>query len=458
MNAMPDGVSAEPVTQMVAADPAVHRHDQLPNGAAGAAVIRTAGPDDLPAIWRFSADAYLQFRTCSYSDFAAIWRHRWDDNPAMESGLPRGWVLEGARSDVLGFCGLVPIRLKVGARSRTTLCGSNWYIRPEWRTQSLRGFRRYLALAADHVMLSTGLSAVAARVHGCVGGMEPMPVAGTDRGLWWILDSRRFLEWKAQDLLAKGGPVALAARQPALAAALGAALPVALGLVTEPRRGLLRWFARARIAFDCPALEVGPVDRFSGEFDEHWRRYRDRHDVTVERTAAFLDWRHRRLPGFAGECFTLACRERGGRLLGYVSLQRQGYNGRLPGCYVVTDLFYPVEREEVLQNMMNAAFRFVVERDGVVLKLSGFHPAVYAALAGQRPHVIDSRTLHGLAGGGLAGGLLAILGLDGRRPNSGRGRPQNLGSCWFKAPSGELTETLRHGSWWPSGIDGTNNL
>ena len=75
-----------------------------------------------------------------------------------------------------------------------------------------------------------------------------------------------------------------------------------------------------------------------------------------------------------------ACRE-DGRLAGYVALQTPGYHGRLPGCFIVTDLFYAAEREDVLHNLMNAAFRFAVASGGTVLKLSGFPSAVEPAAA-----------------------------------------------------------------------------
>jgi hypothetical protein len=422
---------------------------------AAPARLRVLELDDLPAIWRFCARHYDVYQGCSFEEFRDIWEHRWLHNPAASPGQPLGWVLEAPEAEVVGFGGLVPIRLKVGPRSETAMCGANWYIRPEYRRHSLAAFRHYAALGGSHLLLSTGLSAAAALVHARSGaGMRRMPVDGIDRSLWWIIDAERFLTWKVAQLGAASGLWRVIAAAPGLRA-LSAAWPIALGIYTDPKRRILPWLARAKLAFDCPPLPVERVASFTEEFDAYWAEHRHRFDVTVERTSKFLNWRHFLLPKAAGESFVLACREHG-RLAGYVALQTPGYHGRLPGCFVVTDLFYPPEREDVLRNLMNAAFRFAVAGGGTVLKLSGFHPTVYDALASQRPHVIAPDTLRTLARGRLGQGLLAGIGLGHKsRPSAKRAAD---GSYWYKAPDAELARICGEGTWWPSGIDGTSNF
>ena len=418
--------------------------------------LRVLCLDDLPAIWRFCARHYDVYRGCGYADFRDIWEHRWLHNPAACPGQPLGWILETAAAEVVGFSGLVPIRLKVGRQSETALCGANWYIRPEYRRHSLAAFRQYAALGADHVLLSTGLSPAAALVHArSGGGMRRVPVDGIDQSSWWIIDPKRFLAWKLAELGAASGLWRAIAAAPALEALVGTTWPIALGIYTDPERRVLPWFGKAKIDFDCPPLPVERVASFAGEFDEYWAEHRQAYDVTVERTSKFLNWRHFQLPSVAGECFAFACRD-GGELAGYVALQAPGYHGRLPGCFIVTDLFYPPGREDVLRNLMNAAFRFVVARGGTVLKLSGFHPVVHAALASQRPHVIAPDKLRALARGRLGQGLLAAIGL-GHKPRPSAKRAAN-GSYWYKVPSGDLAQICRGGTWWPSGVDGTNNF
>jgi hypothetical protein len=98
----------------------------------------------------------------------------------------------------------------------------------------------------------------------------------------------------------------------------------------------------------------------------------------------------------------------------------------------------------------------VVASGGTVLKLSGLHPKVHAALASQRPHVIPPGTLRTLARGRLGHGLLAGLGL-GHKARSSAKRAVDV-SYWYKAPDAELARICRDGTWWPSGIDGTSNL
>ncbi|HET6468457.1 MAG TPA: hypothetical protein VFG43_08790 [Geminicoccaceae bacterium] len=408
--------------------------------------------DDLPAVWRFCAQSYGVFRGCSYQEFRDLWDHRWRHNPAAHPGQPLGWVLETLEAEVVGFAGLVPLRLKIGPESLVAFCGANWSVHPAYRQHSLAIFRQYTALGESHVVLSTGVRPAAAILH--ARAMQRIPVDGIDRALWWIIDPKRFLAWKVAQLGAASRVWRAVAAAPVLGA-LGAAWPVALGICTDPERRVLPWLGRARIAFDCRPLAVERVTWFTAEFDRYWSEHRRRCDVTVERDSEFLNWRHVLLPEAAGECFALACRDRG-RLLGYATLQTPGYHGRLPGCFTVTDLFYPPEREDVLGNLMNAAFRFAVERGGTVLKLSGFHPAVHAALASQRPIVIAPDTLRTLLPDGLGRGLLAGSGLGRKTRPAARRLPE--GSYWYKVPTAELARICRSGSWWPSGIDGTSNL
>ena len=420
-----------------------------------AARLRSVRPDDLPAIWRFCTRSYDKYRGCSFEDFRAVWDHHWVHNPATSPKHPLGWVVETPDSEVVGFSGLVPMRLKIGSGSETALCGADWFIRPEHRSLSLTAFRQYAALGARHLMLSTGLSPAAAGIHARTRmGMERIPVGGIDRRLWWIVDAKQFVAWKVDQLGESSALWRALAAAPALQA-LSAAWPALLGVCTDPKRRVLRWLARSKVAFDCEPLPVERVTWFTDEFDEFWGAHRDRYDVTVERTSKFLNWRHLLLPRATGESFALACRDQG-RLMGYVTLQRSGYHGRLPGCFIVTDLFYPAEREDVFRNLMNAAFRLVIERRGAILKMSGFHPAVYAALATQRPHVIDPDALRRLARGPFGRGAFGRLGLGGKRRPGDR-RPAD-GSYWYKAPTAELARVCRHGSWWPTGIDGTTHL
>jgi hypothetical protein len=425
---------------------------RAPDSGTAGAHVREVRTDDLPTIWNFCAQSYDVFQGVSYEEFEDVWKHRWTENPAASTGQPLGWTLQTSEGQVVGFAGIVPLRLKIGRRSLTAFCGANWCVKPEYRRHSLAIFRKYTELAARHVVVSTGVLPAAAAVH--ARAMQPMPVEGADKALWWIIDPKRFLAWKVAKLGASSRLWTAIGAIPRLSV-LGGIWPIALGMYTDPKRRLLPWLSAANIAFDCPPLPVGRITWFTAEFDQFWSEQRERYDVTVERYSNFLNWRHMLLPKIVGECAAFACRD-GGRLLGYIVLQTAGYRGRLPGCFTVTDLFYPAEREDVLANLMNAAFRFALENGGTVLKLSGFQPAVYAAMASQRPHVLAPDTLHVLGRGTMGQRLLRVVGLS-REPRLAD-RQWSPGSYWYMVPSADLAETCRSGSWWPSGIDGTSNL
>ncbi|HEX2529066.1 MAG TPA: hypothetical protein VHL31_22570 [Geminicoccus sp.] len=433
--------------------------------AGGRVRVRGVQLDDLPAIWRFCAESYDVYRGCSFEDFRSVWHHRWLHNPAAAPGQPLGWLLENDASQVVGFYGVVPVRLRIGGRAVTAFSGSNWIVHPDYRRHKLKEgngaesgsqalFREYMALGAQNVLVSTGVAPAAATARERV--MKRIPVEGIDRSMWWIIDPKRFLALKVAQLGAKSAIwKAVASAAPALNM-LGPLWPIALGIYTDPKHRIRPWLSPARIEFDCPELPVERVTSFRHEFDAFWAEHRESYDVTTERSSAFLRWRHCMLPESVGQSFVFACRDHG-RLLGYVALQTPGTRSDtvLRGSYTVTDLFYPPGREDVLGNLMNAAFRFVVEQNGTVLKASGFHPVVQAALASQRPHVIEPDALQNLARG-RALRLLAARSL--RKGHNTATEPKPKGSYWYKVPTRDLAETCESGSWWPAAIDGTSTL
>jgi hypothetical protein len=202
-----------------------------------------------------------------------------------------------------------------------------------------------------------------------------------------------------------------------------------------------------RIKFDCPPLEIEPIAHFGPEFDELWNRLKHNYAVTVERTSAFLNWRHLNPPRLLGRSYALACRDNG-KLLGYVALREPVTT--VPGHFIVTDLFYDSAEPKVLHNLMNAAFEFAASKSASVLELFGFHPSLYHEMLSQMPYVLRRSQLEQL---GRGASLKHVL--MGLAPTS-----RNLSSdtYWYRAPNAELDRVCSAGPWWPSGVDGDLNL
>src|SRR5436309_2288981 len=80
-------------------------------------VCRIAALGDLPCIWQVCARAFPAYAGTTLDEFAALCRHRWLNNPARTCDEPFGWVLETSDRRIVGFHGLVPIRLWLGDRA-----------------------------------------------------------------------------------------------------------------------------------------------------------------------------------------------------------------------------------------------------------------------------------------------------------------------------------------------------
>ena len=109
-----DAPAAEGGQQRRAASP------RTPAGARAVApglVCRIADLNDLPGIWQVCVRAFPGYADTTLEEFGELCRHRWLNNPARTGDEPFGWVLEASDGRIVGFHGLVPIRLWLGDRS-----------------------------------------------------------------------------------------------------------------------------------------------------------------------------------------------------------------------------------------------------------------------------------------------------------------------------------------------------
>ena len=202
-----------------------------------------------------------------------------------------------------------------------------------------------------------------------------------------------------------------------------------------------------RIHYAGRNLQIEPIARFGPEFDALWERLRGRYAVTMERTAAFLNWRHIDPPLLLGRSFALACRDEG-KLVGYVALRAP--TNTVPGHFIMTDLFYDDAIPEALPSLLNAAFEFAAAQSATVFEVFGFHPSLNRGLHEQHPYVLHRSELELI---GRAASLRSLLTLF-----NPRWRKAESASYWYRAPNPEIEQICATGAWWPSGVDGDLNL
>jgi amino acid adenylation domain-containing protein len=405
-------------------------------------VCRFGQMDDVRGVWEVCSRAFASYAHSSLQDFEELCRYRWADNPLRTDDDPFGWVLENSEGRIVGFHGLVPVRLWVGGKTVAGISPTTWAADPGIGHAGLTLLSTYLSWGQDRFLLNTTANAITSAMHEASNlGMKKIPIADFDQRLLWVIDFRSLVGWKLNQ---NGSQTSL---NWAAKTVIGALAPFAFGVAGGVRAGLNAGLHGMQIKFDCRPLQVEPITHFGPEFDLLWDRLKHDHAVTIERSSVFLNWRHGKLPRLLGRAHALACREKG-ELVGYIALREPVTTA--PGHFIVTDLFYDRTRPDVLHNLMNAAFELALSKSASVIELFGFHPELNRQLRSQKPYILRRSQLERLGRSRSLTHIAAGLSRAGRN---------NLSTTyWYRAPNSDLDAVCSNGQWWPSGVDGDLNL
>lgn len=372
--------------------------------------LREARLEDIPGIWKICSLLFNEFRGSAYQDFYDLCVHRWRDNPARTPEHVFGWVLEVPDKGIVGFLGLVPMKVKIGNKYVMAASGTSWAVDTPYRSHSLYLYKEFMSWGDRNLLFDTTAGEIANKFHAHLKrGMKKIPLADFGETFQWILRPEVLVERKLKELAANKKGLGL----------IYCPLAVKLGAFF----GRVRFLRNSQIRFKCDKLTVELIDSFTDEFDRFWEDNKRDYGITIVRNKEFLNWRHIKIPKFAGRSFVFACRDNG-RLAGYIAITKRGYANSRPGHFVVTDIFYPLSRREVIRNLMNYAFTFAKDNGASTFEMSGFNPIIMNEVRDQRPRIFNSLNW----------------------------------TYWYKAPTSETLEACRTGTWWPSGVDGDLNL
>jgi len=377
---------------------------------AGSVVVREAqfNRHDLEGMWGLFRSQLQAYRTCSLSQFCALYDQLWLHNPARTSEDVIGWVLQTQERSIAGFIGILPVKLKIGDCEISAGAAHSWVVLPMHRAHSLSLYKALMSWAERRMLLTTTSRELAGKVHQRFG-MNKIPVADFARQAFWLFKPEVALE----ATIARSGWKRCAEychRFP-------------LNIVVK---GLLRarFIGHQFAQFKCAKMAIEPVHAFGEEFDRLWEDNKNDFAITTVRDRKFLQWRHFQVPGVLGRTSVFACRDRG-RIRGYVAVQvRRGEVTAVPNHYTVTDLFYERSCKDVFYNLLNQVFALARSGGCAVLEVSDFSGEVMAELERLHPYIRQSRAW----------------------------------TYWYKAPTSAIAETCATQAWWPSGIDGDSNL
>lgn len=333
------------------------------------------------------APAKVSLRTAEASDFASVarlgrrlgqgtdsvenWKRLWIDNPAVQSGLAVsriGWVLESGGT-VVGFFGSIPLLCEFQGSTLVAAASCRFAVDPEFRSFSHLLVSSFLRQKDVDLLLNTTATPAAGRMM-TASKAAPLPQADYDKVLFWVLDSRRFMESVFRKLDVR----------PSLVAAGSLAGAIALG--TEMRlRGRTPEAAKSSYTVSEHCIDDLPaeLDGFCEEQMQNTKRLLGRRDATI------LRW-HFAPPGSRKVSRILICRCRE-RIAGY-AITRQELNSE-SGLRrsTVADLLTAEDSPEVVQALIVGAYTSAKRAGSHVLEVMGFPRGIRRLLVQWKPYV-----------------------------------------------------------------------
>jgi hypothetical protein len=327
--------------------------------------IRELQLDDYPAI------AALNERNGLRTAPEAQWRRLWVDNPhaGLLSVVPKGWVMQDPRGNIVGAACNVPMMYALGGRELRSATGMAWAVDQSHRNASLLLLDAFFSQNRVDLLLNTTANCVAGKAWEAFKA-ERLPHPDYDCNLLWITRYQRF---------AKAATARLGWRPARLLQ-----IPVAVCLAAQDlcTRFLATMSGRRT---EQPCAER--IETFDARFDEFWLRLRNSGDgkLRATRDSRSLEW-HFRPALERGDLFILGCvGEDGGQLDGYLIARRNDRTDIRLRRVQVADLQVRPGCADLIPRLIASALQVAREEKAAVVELTGFD-AVKHRLAGTIPH------------------------------------------------------------------------
>lgn len=295
---------------------------------------------------------------------AAQWERRfetwWGKNPCLKTGMPIGWVLEDAESDIVGFMGSIPVRFLVNGKPGIAVAASSWYVKPDYRgVHSLSFPLAFLRQKTPGLFLSTTPTDTVKHIlRRLKFSSLAFPFQGKE--YWMVL--------RPEGILSQ---VRLKYFRTKLQNRLLTAAAIPLKLIWNSLHLLKnkRLTGHRADRYHC-SLATTCDDSFT----ELWEKTARRKTTTLYRDAETLNWLlSSRFP--EGSRYLIECKSRDdGRMKGYMIIDLDDPAGSESRVMQMKDLFLPVFDEDALLTMIAYAAALAKEKGASFLKLWAANP------------------------------------------------------------------------------------
>jgi hypothetical protein len=189
----------------------------------------------------------------------------WEENPAFQPEMKRGWVLS-EKDAIVGFVGNLPSNLLLAGRPATAYSATTWRVLPEYRNQTLGLIFQWMALGKSAVLFATTPTQDVVKILQTMR-FRLLPPADDYSTSVLVLSSRSVI------------------------AAMGGDNPLAefAGLLGGAAADQVQKFRSRKIH----SADTEPVRRFCQAdtlFDQLWERTKDLYANTNMRTSSWINW------------------------------------------------------------------------------------------------------------------------------------------------------------------------
>lgn len=333
------------------------------------------------------AEAKVSLRTAELSDFTSVarlgqrlgqgadsvenWKRLWIDNPAVQSGLAVsriGWVLESGGT-VVGFFGTIPLLCEFQGSTLVAAASCRFAVDPEFRSFSHLLVSSFLRQKDVDLLLNTTATPAAGKMM-TASKASPLPQEDYGKVLFWVLDSRGFMESVLRKLNTR----------PSLAAAGSLAGGIALG--TEMRlRGRIPEAAKS--SYTVSEYRIDDLPAELDDFCEEQMRNTNR--VLGKRDASILRW-HFAPPRSKRVSRILICRYRE-RIAGYAVTRQELNSENGLRRSLVADLLTACDSPEVIQALIAGAYTSAKRAGSHALEVIGFPRIIRQMLLQWNPYL-----------------------------------------------------------------------
>jgi hypothetical protein len=333
------------------------------------------------------APAQVSLRAAEFSDFASVarlgqrlgqgtdsidnWTRLWIANPAVQSGLAAsriGWVLESGGT-VVGFFGTIPLLCEFQGSTLVAAASCRFAVDPEFRSFSHLLVASFLRQKDVDLLLNTTATPAAGKMM-IASKASPLPQEDYDNVLFWVLDSRHFMESVFRKL----------AVRPRLSAVGSLAGAIALGVEIR-LRGRIPQAVKSRYTVSEHALDDLPpeLDGFCEEQMRHTNR------LLGKRNAAILQW-HFVPPASQKVSRMLICWQ-GEQIAGYAIVRQEVNLENGLRRSTVADLLAANDSPDIIEALIARAHAGAKRAGSHVLEVMGFPGVIRQVLLQWNPYI-----------------------------------------------------------------------